>query len=73
MLRSKGLTPAGLCDTCRLARRIVSARGTTFVLCGRAATDPAYARYPRLPRLACAGYEPPEDPPGQAARTTRKP
>jgi hypothetical protein len=73
LLRSKSLTPGGRCDSCRLARRITSARGATFILCERAATDPAYARYPRLPRLTCAGHEPAEAPAGQAARTTRKP
>lgn len=49
---------AGLCADCRHARRIRSARGSTFHLCARAASDPRYARYPRLPVLQCAGHEP---------------
>lgn len=48
----------GLCATCRHARRIVSAKGSVFLLCGRAVEDPAYRRYPPLPVLACAGHQP---------------
>ena len=40
-----------------MARRIESRRGSAFYLCGRAETDPAYARYPRLPVRECPGYE----------------
>jgi hypothetical protein len=54
---------AGLCADCRWARRVTSARGSLFLLCRRAETDPAYPRYPPLPRLACAGYEGSGDPP----------
>jgi hypothetical protein len=48
---------AGLCADCRWARRVTSGRGSTFLLCRRAETDPAYAKYPALPRLACPGHE----------------
>jgi hypothetical protein len=48
---------AGLCADCQWTRRVPSARGTLFFLCRRAETDPSYARYPRLPRLACPGYD----------------
>jgi len=47
----------GLCADCRHARRIDSRRGSSFLLCGRAADDPRYVRYPRLPVLRCPGYE----------------
>jgi hypothetical protein len=50
--------PAGLCATCRHARTIVTDRGSRFIRCGRSATDDRYPRYPRLPVLACPGYEP---------------
>ncbi|HEY7969798.1 MAG TPA: hypothetical protein VID95_07360 [Candidatus Limnocylindrales bacterium] len=50
--------PEGLCATCRHARPVVSARGSQFTLCERSRTDPAYPRYPRLPVLACRGFEP---------------
>jgi hypothetical protein len=50
--------PAGLCATCRHARRIVSGKGSQFWLCRRSETDPAFPRYPALPVLACTGHEP---------------
>jgi len=50
--------PAGLCDTCRHVRIITSDRGSRFVMCELAKTDPAFPRYPRLPVLACSGYDP---------------
>ena len=49
--------PAGLCETCRHAAVVVSARGSRFLLCARSRTEPQYPRYPRLPVAACAGYE----------------
>ena len=48
---------AGLCASCVHARPTGNARGSTFVLCGRAATDPRFPRYPGLPVLRCAGFE----------------
>ena len=58
---------AGLCADCRHARRIANRRGSVFLLCDRAATDPRFQRYPPLPVLRCPGYEPeatPTDPSG---------
>lgn len=52
--------PAGLCDGCRHRRLVGSAR-STFLRCGRADTDPAFPRYPRLPVVACAGFDATED------------
>jgi len=51
---------AGLCDTCAHQQEVRNTRGSTFSLCLRSRHDPAYPRYPRLPVLACAGYEPRE-------------
>jgi len=48
---------AGLCASCRYSRAIESARGSNFIMCERSATDAAFAKYPRLPVLQCAGYE----------------
>lgn len=48
----------GLCAACRHARRIRSARGSTFWRCARADTDPRFARYPPLPVHVCRGHEP---------------
>jgi hypothetical protein len=50
--------PAGLCDTCVHQRLINNTRGSSFSMCDRSRSDPAYPRYPRLPVLECAGHEP---------------
>ena len=47
----------GLCLNCRHMRRMESDRGSMFYLCGLSATDSRFPKYPRLPVLACAGYE----------------
>jgi hypothetical protein len=47
----------GLCATCRWSRRVVSARTSVFWRCARSEVDPRFPKYPRLPVLACAGYE----------------
>lgn len=52
------LAGAGLCAACAHARVVESARGSTFVLCGLAATDARFPKYPRLPVLQCVGYSP---------------
>lgn len=48
---------AGLCARCVHSRLILSGRGSRFVLCELSKTDPAFPRYPRLPVVACAGFE----------------
>jgi len=62
------VTHAGLCAVCRHARRVDTRRGSTFLLCERAASDPRYARYPALPVLRCQGHEPlaPESDPAES-------
>lgn len=47
----------GLCASCRHRREVRNTRGSVFHLCERSRSDPAYARYPRLPVLHCRGYE----------------
>jgi hypothetical protein len=49
---------AGLCGGCVHARLIETRTGSRFILCERSRTDPRFARYPVLPVLACAGFEP---------------
>lgn len=56
--RETVVTGVGLCADCRFVRRIESDRGSVFYMCQRSATDPGFAKYPRLPVLQCAGYEP---------------
>ena len=46
----------GLCAHCRYARIVTTPR-SRFWLCARAASDPRFARYPRLPMLECPGHE----------------
>jgi len=48
---------AGLCSACRHARGVGTRTGSSFVLCNLSATDASFARYPRLPVVACPGYE----------------
>jgi hypothetical protein len=49
----------GLCAGCRHAR-IVRTPRSRFWLCERSREDASYDRYPRLPVLACPGFEPGE-------------
>lgn len=46
----------GLCADCQHCR-IVRGERSTFYLCQRSLTDPAYPKYPPLPVIACRGYE----------------
>lgn len=48
----------GLCDVCARARRVRNRTGSTFFLCGRSEEDARFDRYPRLPVLACEGFDP---------------
>jgi hypothetical protein len=57
---------AGLCTNCRHARRVQSDRGSVFVRCELALSDARFEKYPRLPVLACAGYEGRDDPSASA-------
>jgi hypothetical protein len=54
----------GLCLACRHAARVTGAR-STFYLCRRAATDPRFQKYPRLPVLACPGFDRLDASPGE--------
>ena len=47
----------GLCVRCVNAQRIVSLKGSTFILCLYAKNDSAFAKYPRLPVVTCAAYK----------------
>jgi hypothetical protein len=53
-------TPTGLCGSCAHQRIVRSGRGSTFSMCERGLTDPAWAKYPPLPVLRCPGHEPRE-------------
>jgi hypothetical protein len=49
--------PAGMCDSCRHQKLIRTGRGSVFSMCERSKAEPGYPKYPRVPVLACAGYE----------------
>ena len=51
----------GLCATCSFARIVRSDKGSEFIRCAKSESDPRFARYPRLPMLRCAGYDPVAD------------
>ncbi len=57
MSSSKERVEVGLCADCLHARRIVSAKSSTFWLCSRSERDAHFPKYPRLPVRSCAGYE----------------
>ena len=48
---------AGLCADCAHAQRVESSRASVFFLCLKAASDPAFQKYPALPVRVCPGYE----------------
>ena len=50
---------AGLCDACAHQKLVSNTRGSVFSMCLRHRREPErFPKYPRLPVLACAGYEP---------------
>src|SRR3954468_11134576 len=71
------LIAAGLCDGCAHRRSISNTRGSTFIMCERGLRgEPGYAKYPRLPVLACPGYQPAkcgDDPGGPGPRDGASP
>jgi hypothetical protein len=46
----------GLCARC-LHLRLLASQRSVFVRCGRADSDPRFARYPGLPVRECSGFE----------------
>ena len=52
----------GQCESCRWHRVVESGRGSKFWMCQRSRFDERFPKYPRLPVLACIGYEPMETP-----------
>ena len=50
------LVSPGLCADCLHSKTIRSDRGAVFYQCELSFTDPRFAKYPRLPVLACSGY-----------------
>jgi hypothetical protein len=57
----------GLCAECRHADVVRSAR-STFYRCRRSFTDARFPKYPALPVVECAGFEPHDRDRGGPAR-----
>jgi hypothetical protein len=58
----RGRTPlVGLCASCLHLRITGNRRGSQFFLCELSKTDARFRRYPPLPVLHCAGFEPRSD------------
>lgn len=51
---------AGLCGVCIHHRWVQSRRGSSFLLCDKSVEDPRFPKYPSLPVVSCAGFEPVE-------------
>lgn len=49
---------AGLCAGCAHARVQRNDRGSEFLRCAKAESDPRYRKYPPLPVLRCEGRQP---------------
>jgi hypothetical protein len=47
---------AGLCGRCTHALIRPTNKGTTYLRCDRAGSDPRFPRYPRLPMISCPGF-----------------
>lgn len=47
----------GLCVRCTHARNIQSSKGSEFLLCGLAARDPRFKKYPPIPVRSCSGFK----------------
>jgi hypothetical protein len=47
----------GLCASC-VHLELQASKRSVFARCGSSEADPRFPRYPRLPVVACAGFEP---------------
>ena len=47
-----------LCQGCVHVRRVESAKGSVFWMCGRHVGDPRFPKYPPQPVRACSGHSP---------------
>lgn len=52
-----GLAGVGLCAGCVHSRTTGNRMGSRFYLCKRSRLDRRYPKYPKLPVLACDGFE----------------
>jgi len=45
-----------LCESCASMREVITPKGSRFLLCKLAITDPDYPKYPKQPVVRCDGY-----------------
>jgi len=45
-----------LCESCSFAKKIISGKGSQFLLCGKSQTDQRFPKYPRQPVMRCHGF-----------------
>ena len=45
-----------LCETCQRMREVLSGKGSRFLLCELALSEPDYPKYPGQPVVRCRGY-----------------
>ena len=50
--------PAGLCAACRNVKVVDTRKGSRFFLCTLSEVDPRFPKYPPLPVMRCAGFDP---------------
>jgi hypothetical protein len=50
----------GLCEQCEHARKIESAKGSTFWRCGKSDSVPGWPKYPPIPVRRCPHFTPGE-------------
>jgi len=58
IVAAAAMTTIGLCETCRHVHIVRSDRGSLFYLCRLSFTDSWFPKYPSLPVLRCAGFDP---------------
>ena len=46
-----------LCENCAFMRKVVTPKGSRFLLCQLSQTIPDYPKYPPQPVVRCEGYE----------------
>jgi hypothetical protein len=46
-----------LCETCVWLREVLTPKGSRFLLCELAKTNPAYPKYPPQPVVRCQGHQ----------------
>lgn len=57
-LRAEVARRVGDCLECAHSRALTTKSGSAIFLCGRAESEPDYARYPALPLRGCPGLTP---------------